>query len=172
MIIREITERRSIRAYKADKVEEETLLRILEAGRLAPTSRNSQQWKIVVVSDETIRHELVDKASPHQQWLKTAPILLAACALEQDYTMRCGHKAFLLDLAIVLDHIALQATHEGLGTCWIGSFYQEPAKKALHIPNSIEIAELMSLGYPALTPPPTPRRPLPQIWSMNRWNEQ
>ena len=108
-VIEEITARRSMRAYTPQPVEREKLDRILEAGRLAPTARNQQDWRILIVSEKQLKDRLVDEASPHQLFLKQAPLILAACALNPDYVMRCGHPAFLIDLAIVLEHIALQA---------------------------------------------------------------
>ena len=169
MLIEEIVKRRSIRAYQPKAIEPEKLQRVMEAGRLAPTASNAQQWKIIIVEDEVMRHQLVDAASPHQAWLKQAPVILAACALRPDDVMRCGHPPSLIDLSIVLDHISLQAVREGLGTCWIGSFYQDKAKKVLKIPENIQIVELMSLGYPVYIPSPPSRKPLDQFYKKNQW---
>ena len=169
MIIKEIAERRSIRDYKEKPVEKEKLARILEAGRLAPTARNQQDWKIIIVTDPREKTRLIDEASPRQAFLKKAPVILAACALNPDYIMRCGHPAYLIDLAIVLEHIALQAVHEGLGTCWIGSFDEEKAKTVLKIPNNIRIVELMSLGYFDRLPDPTSRKPIHELYKWESW---
>jgi len=141
----------------------------MEAGRLAPTARNAQQWKIIIIEDPELKNALVDSASNHQPFLKQAPVLLVACGLNPDYIMRCGHPSFLVDLAIVLDHISLQAVREGLGTCWIGSFYEEPVKKLLKIPPETRIVQIMSLGYPAFIPNPTPRKPVDQFFTHNTW---
>jgi nitroreductase len=168
-IIEEIVARRSIREYHPLPVEKEKLQRILEAGRLAPTARNQQDWRILIVSDPLLKERLVDEASPHQLFLKQAPIILAACALNPDYVMRCGHAAFLIDLAIVLEHIALQAVREGLGTCWIGSFDEGRAKSVLQVPAPVRIVELMSLGYPAALPDARERKPAQDLFRWERW---
>jgi glyoxylase-like metal-dependent hydrolase (beta-lactamase superfamily II) len=133
-IIEEIMNRRSIREYSQKPVEREKLARILEAGRLAPTARNQQDWRILIVTDSQLKNRLIDEASPGQAFLKQAPVILVACALNPEYVMRCGHSAFLIDLAIVLEHVALQAVREGLGTCWIGSFDEAKAKSVLNVP--------------------------------------
>lgn len=169
MIIEEIVKRRSIRQYKPDPIEPDRLERVMEAGRLAPTARNAQQWKILIVEDGALRDRLVDEASPHQQWLKQAPVILVACGLDPGYIMRCDNPAYLIDVSIVLDHITLQAQREGLGTCWIGSFYQDKAKAVLGIPEDVGIVQLMSLGYPAQSPNPTPRKPLEEFYKKNYW---
>jgi nitroreductase len=168
-ILEEIVERRSIRKYSPKTIEPEKLDRILEAARLAPTARNQQDWKIVLVKNFDIKSKLVDLASPHQQFLKQAPIIIAACALNQAYVMRCGHPAYLIDLAIVLDHIALQAVREGLGTCWIGSFFEDKARDVLKIPRNIRIVELMSLGYPEQRPAATARKSKNVLFSWDSW---
>ncbi len=168
-VLEEIAARRSIREYAALPVEEEKLARVLEAARLAPTARNQQQWRILVLDDPALKERLVEAASPHQPFLKQAPILLVACALNPGYVMRCGHPAYLLDLAIVLDHLALQAVREGLGTCWIGSFDQEKAKNVLGIPDAVPIVELMSLGYPARVPAARGRKPLAELIGRGSW---
>ncbi len=168
-IIEEIVNRRSVREYAAKPVEEEKLARILEAGRLAPTARNQQDWRILVVSDTQLKERLIDEASPRQPFLKQAPIILAACALKPDYIMRCGHPAYLIDLAIVLDHVSLQAVREGLGTCWIGSFDEDKAKMVLRIPAPVRVVELMSLGYGEHLPEPRPRKPLAELVGRETW---
>jgi nitroreductase len=168
-VIEEIVARRSIREYRPLPVADEKMERILEAGRLAPTARNQQAWRILIVNDPLLKERLVDEASPHQPFLKQAPIILAACALNPDYVMRCGHPAFLIDLAIVLEHISLQAVREGLGTCWIGSFDEGKAKSVLQVPAQVRIVELMSLGYPARLPDARERKPAQELYKRGPW---
>lgn len=168
-IIEEIVERRSIRKYSPKTIESEKLERILEAARLAPTARNQQDWKLILVENTDIKNKIVDHASPHQQFLKRAPIIIAACALNQGYVMRCGHPAYLIDLAIVLEHVALQAVREGLGTCWIGSFFEDKVREILNIPSNIRIVELMSLGYPDQLPLAAARKPKSDLFKWDSW---
>jgi nitroreductase len=168
-IIEEIVERRSVREYSPKPVETDKIARILEAARLAPTARNQQDWKLIIVKNPDMKDKLVDAAAPHQQFLNEAPIVIAACALNPAYVMRCGHPAFLIDLAIVLEHVALQAVREGLGTCWIGSFYENKAKAVLGIPPEVRIVELMSLGYPLRVPLPRNRKKIEDLISWDSW---
>jgi len=167
--IEEILERRSIREYSPMPVETDKIARILEAARQAPTARNQQDWKLLLVKNPDIKDKLIEAASPHQQFLKQAPILIAACALNPAYVMRCGHPAFLIDLAIVLEHVALQAVREGLGTCWIGSFDENKAKAVLGIPPEVRIVELMSLGYPVKVPLASKRKKIEDLIGWDSW---
>ena len=70
--------------------------------------------------------------------------------------MRCGQLRYPIDVAIALEHIALQAVEEGLGTCWVGAFDEAAVKQAIGIPadEEIRVVQLMSLGYPADEPKP------------------
>jgi len=169
MVISEITNRRSIREYRSQTIEPEKLERILAAARLAPTARNQQDWKLILVKNPDIREKLVDLAAPHQSFLKQAPIIIVACALNPAYVMRCGHPAYLIDLAIVLEHVALQAVREGLGTCWIGSFDEAKAKTVLGIPQDVRIVELMSVGYPEQIPPARSRKSIQDLIGWDTW---
>lgn len=172
MLIDSITKRRSIRRYREQPVTDAQLQRILEAARCAPTAKNRQEWKLIVVNDPARRDALVDAAAPHQPFMRQAPVILAACALNPEYIMRCGIPAFPVDLAIVLDHISLQAAQEGLGTCWIGSFDQEPARRVLDIPESAIIVQLMTLGVPDEDPPARPRKPVSELVFHNGWGSR
>lgn len=158
-----IKKRRSIRNYLPKEVEREKLERILEAGRLAPSARNRQEWRFIVVISKEKREELVREASPHQPFMLSAPVIIVAYTLDKDYVMRCGVPAHYIDIAIALTHMHLQAVEEGLGTCWIGSFYQDKVKKVLNLPEDAEVVQLMTLGYPAEDPPERPRLPLKEI---------
>jgi nitroreductase len=169
MIVEEILKRRSIRAYRPKAVEKDKLDRVLEAGRLAPTAKNAQDWQIIVVEDEQTKKALVEAAAPHQPFLYTAPLLLAACATNPNYVMMCNQPSYPIDLGIVLDHISLQAVREGLGTCWIGSFDEEGVKKVLKIPPHVRVAQLMSLGYFLDNPEPRPRKPKNHLFKWNHW---
>ncbi len=165
-----IRNRRSIRAYEDRPVEEEKLQRVLEAGRLAPSARNLQEWRYVVVRDPALRAKLVEAANG-QTFVGQAPVVLVACAKTDGRRMACGEPCYPIDVAISLDHISLKAVEEGLGTCWVGAFNQAAVKKLLGIPDEIRVVELMPLGYPASTPSARPRLTLDEIVMYDLWGE-
>lgn len=169
MIIPEIVQRRSIRSYQAKEVEPDKLERIIEAACLAPSARNRQDWKLLIVTDSGIKGRLIEKSASHQPFMHQAPILIAACAVNPDYLMRCGQAAYPIDLAIVLDHLSLQAVREGLGTCWIGSFDEQPAREVLGVPAEVRIVELMTLGYPMNIPPASARKSQKELIGFEKW---
>jgi len=128
-LMQAIRARRSIRAFLDRPVEEEKLLAVLEAGRLAPSARNMQDWRFIVVKDAATRQKLA-KAARDQQFVGQAPVVIAACGTS-DLVMTCGQPAYAIDVAIALDHMTLAAASLGLGTCWIGAFYEDQVKEIL-----------------------------------------
>lgn len=169
MTVREAVENRySVRSYQDKPVEEDKLARVLEAARLAPSAGNRQEWRFVVVRDADTRHKLMEAANG-QAFLATAPVLIAACAEGEQHVMTCGQLSYPIDVAIALEHLALAATEEGLGTCWIGAFKEDQVKKILGIPDAVRVVELMPLGYPSSNPPAKRRLGLDEIVKWEKW---
>jgi nitroreductase len=160
--------RRSVRSFKPDPVDEETLNRILDAARLAPSANNRQEWRFIVVRDPLIR-QMLSIAAEGQAFVAEAPVVIAACAVESKHIMHCGHPAFAIDLAIAIEHLALAAASLGLGTCWIGAFNQERVREILGVPGSAAVVELMALGHPAAVPGARPRKSLEEIVAYEKW---
>jgi nitroreductase len=164
-----IRTRKSVRAFQDRDVPEEVLTRLLDAARLAPSARNRQEWRFVVVRDLDTRRELID-AARGQTFVGEAPVVLACCAEGTDHVMSCGQLTYPIDVAIAMDHLTLCAVAEGLGTCWIGAFNEEHVKRILGIPNEIRVVELMPLGYPADPSPVSKNRlPLDEIVRREKW---
>lgn len=171
-VMEAIVERRSILSFSSKPVEEEKLLRVLEAGRLAPSARNMQDWKFVVVKDPSLRRRLAE-AARNQEFVGQAPIVIVACGTS-DYVMTCSQLTYPIDVAIAVDNMTLAAVEEGLGTCWIGAFYEDKVKELLGIPKTIRVVALLPLGYPAeitktAKAEPKPRKPLEEIAVYDGW---
>src|SRR4030042_3282028 len=156
-----IKKRWAVRNYRPNPVPEESLNKILEAARLAPSAHNKQGWKFIVVKDSSKRKKL-SKASG-QDFLAKAPIIIAGVALDPDYIMDSEVPAYAVNLGIAMEHIALSAVEEGLGTCWIGRFSQKEAKEVLKIPEKYKIVALMPIGFPADKSTPKFRKDLKKI---------
>lgn len=163
-----IRTRRSIRHYRPQVVERDKLLRVLEAGRLAPSARNEQEWRYIVVEDASMRQKLMQVAS-YQSFVAEAPVVIVACAETDGRMMQCGQLAYPIDVAISIDHITLKAVEEGLGTCWIGAFDADRVKELLNIPDSIQVVGLLTLGYPTKIPNPRTRLSLEEIMRFEKW---
>lgn len=79
MLLEEIKKRKSVRSYNDEKISDETLNEILEAGRLAPSWVNVQPWKFIVIRDEKTK-ELLYKASGEQKQVLGANVIIACVA--------------------------------------------------------------------------------------------
>lgn len=142
-----VRRRYSCRSYADRAVEAAKMAQVLEAARLAPSAKNLQDWRFVVVTDRETRQQL-QVAANGQAFVGQAPVVVAACS-NSAYRMRCGQAAGPIDVSIALEHLALAATSLGLATCWVGSFFPDQVRQILGIPGEIEVVELMTLGYAA-----------------------
>ena len=162
MVLEVIRKRQSVRNYQDKEIPEEILQEILEAGRLAPSASNRQGWKFIVVKDEHLKQKLVP-ACRNQKFVGEASVIIVGCATNLEHIMTCGEHSYPIDLAIALDHMSLQAAALGLGTCWIGAFYQDQVKVILGVPEDVRIVSLIPLGYPKELGSKTGRKSLSEI---------
>jgi len=163
--------RLSIRSYKPDPVPDDALNRILEAGQLAPSAKNLQPWKFIVVRDPEVRNRLVP-ACRNQEFVGEAPVVICGCAIESEAWGGMGGywSAAAVDVTIALEHMILAAAAEGLGTCWIGAFTEEEVRKVLAIPEGVKPIALTPVGYPAKEARPRGRKPLSEIVCYDRFS--
>jgi nitroreductase len=144
-----VKKRRSIRSYDPDnRVEEKILLRIMEAGRLAPSACNYQPWRFLLISSPVML-EKVHRCYP-RNWFHQAPHVLAVVGRKDKAWVRGydGFNSLHTDLAIAMDHMILAATAEGVATCWICAFEPKLLHQSLGLPDSEEILAMTPLGYP------------------------
>jgi nitroreductase len=163
-----ILSRRSIREYESRDVEQDKLMRVLEAGRLSPSAGNRQERRFVIIRDARTRKAL-SEAAKDQIFVAQAPVVIAACSVESEYVMSCGQLAYPIDTAIAVDHMTLQAVEEGLGTCWIGAFDEKKVKEILSIPDYVRVVAILPLGYPLAVPHPTARKKPGEILIWEKW---
>ena len=157
-----INKRYSVRSYTSDLVEDAKLAYVLEAGRLAPTAANFQPISIIVV--HTAGREAELKQIYKSSWFAQVPLMLCVCGIPSKSWVRSDGKNYCdVDVAIVMDHLVLAATEQGLGTCWIGAFDAGAAKKALKLPEGVEPIVLTPLGYANDAPKPKKRKQLNEI---------
>ncbi len=143
-----IRKRRSYRKYLSEMPSDESISRILEAARLAPTWANMQGMHYIVVKDPE-KVELVKKAVGQASKFTEAPMFIVGLISEKGSGMGGnGVKYFTVDFGICFEHLILAATAEGLATCWIGWFNEKKIKKALEIPEEYRVIGLTPLGFP------------------------
>jgi len=153
-----ISARRSIRSYKAEPIPGESIRRIMEAARLAPSAGNRQPWRFVVTRDPEIRRAL-SRAANNEDFVGQAPVVITVLG-DPDMSERWH----LRDPMIATEHIALQAVEEGLGTCWVGAFDEAEVKRVLKVPEKLRVVCLLPIGKPAEAPAARPRKPLTELF--------
>lgn len=133
--------RRSVRSYQPTPVPEDKLLKVLEAGRLAPSAENIQPWHFIVVRDPEKRKKLAK--ARWAGFLAEAPVVIVGCGNE-----KASPRWYAVDVAIAMQNMVLTATAEGLGTCWVGSFNEKEVKELLRIPDEYRVVAMLALGFP------------------------
>ncbi len=163
-----IKARYSVRGYTSDPVEDEKLNAILEAARIAPTAANRQPFHIIVIHTEGRQEEL--RRMYDREWFIEGPLIIVVCGEESKAWVRHDKANYgVVDAAIVMDHIILEATNQGLGTCWIGAFNAEAAREILCLPKDVDPIVMTPLGYPNDESRPKVRKPIEDLVRYDHW---
>jgi nitroreductase len=181
-----IKNRRSIRRYKTDPVDDKTIEAILDAGRWAPSWANTQCWRFVVVRDSKIKEQLAatlmkvklpDKEIPNPALnaMNIAPVVIVVCAkigiagaahgatgAQVEYATDKGDW-FMFDTALAIQNMILAAHGLGLGTVIIGAFNAPQAEKILNVPKGYRAVALLPVGVPEQPGKAPPRKELTEI---------
>jgi nitroreductase len=171
-IFQVFSDRRSIRKYKDTSVERDKIEKILDAARLAPSWKNMQCWRFLVLTDPRQCAKTLDAFpddNPGKKAIAGAPVVIVVCADPLESGVENGIEYYIADTAIAFEHLCLAAHALGLGTCWMGWYNEEQIKQALGIPSAIRIIGITPLGYPDQEPKPRPRNALEEIMFFNEW---
>ncbi|MCR8433704.1 MAG: nitroreductase family protein [Crenarchaeota archaeon] len=161
-VLQAITERRSIRKYRPDKVDCNLILKLLEAARWTPSAKNAQPWEFIIVDDKA-KIEAIAKIKG-SSWIASAPILIVA--VSDPSVSPVYHMS---DTAMALHNISLAALKYGLGTCWIGMHEWKEVKELLKIPPNKTLVGALAVGYPDEKPPAKERKPISAIAYYNEY---
>ena len=185
-LIEAVTNRRSIRKYKPDPVDDKAVQAILDAAHWAPSWGNSQCWHFVVVRDVSVKKRLADTLfgitdSPNRVALaiNQAPVVIAVCAEvgksgafyrepRQPATDK-GVFWYMFDAGLTMQTLCLAAHSMGLGTVIVGAFDAKQAGEVLKVPEGYVVVALTPLGYPDEVPAARPRRELVEMAHKERF---
>jgi nitroreductase len=164
-----ITSRRNVRSFAAEPVSAEHLDRILEAARRAPSSRNTQPWDFVLVTDRAQLHELATV------WVGAGHVATSAATIALITSDNPEHaRRAQFDLGQATMSMMLAAADLGIGSCHSGVGDQDAARRVLRLPADRTCSFLVSLGYPAgrpLAPIKHPdRRPFDEVVHRRGWS--
>ena len=142
-----IKNRYSCKKYSDKKVEKEKLDKILEAGRLAPTAKNLQEYHIYVIQSEK-NLKKVDEVTPCRYGAST--VLLVTYDKTNVFTYPGGSRnSGIEDATIVATHMMLAAKNQGVESCWINFLDPDITHKKFRLPAKEEVLMMLDIGYPA-----------------------
>ncbi len=180
-VLEAVKDRRSIRRYKTDPVEEDKLNQILEAARWAPSWHNSQCWRFIVVRDNAVKAALANTLLPVEinnaradnpaiEAVKSAPLVIVACAEVGKSGYEFGQAStdkgdywYMYDVALAMQNLSLVAHSLGLGTVVTGAIDSQRIAGILGIPSGFCAVAMTPLGYRDQEPKPRPRKELAEI---------
>ncbi len=150
-----IKNRRSIRKFSNQSIDNSLIEKIIEAGHWAPSHCNTQAWRFIVVKNEQIKKEMV--AAGGAPTIKYAP--MGILVLYEDVSENLEYQDYIQSAAAAIQNMLLTAHSLGLGGCWICHL---PPKKTLRkifsIPKNFNPIAYVLLGYPVQPPAPAPRK--------------
>ena len=166
--IRIIEERTTVRDFDDTPVGQEVLLRILEAGRRAPSAKNRQPWRFIISRKQEQRTRM-QEAAYGQEHVGKAPVIISVCTTNIDYRMPNGQISYPIDLTFAVSAMMMQAQAEGLGSCITTTFNEADVKALLTVPYSMRVVMLLLVGHPRSIQEGPRRKPLDQIVAYDHW---
>lgn len=145
-----VRNRHSIRSYTQQRVNENDILKVIDAGTCAPSAGNQQPWEFIVVRDTKIKQHIIDSCN-NQHWMKEAPVFIVACInsrISSALYAERGEKLYgIQSVAAAIENILLAAEALGLGACWVGAFDEMSIGMILKCPEYIRPCAIITLGY-------------------------
>ena len=143
-----INTRRSIRKYTEKPVEDELLVQLLEAAMNAPTARNLQEWKFIVIKNQEIQKKLATIVpNTHMSAHATACVVVLG-----DKTIQPREEYIYVDCGAAIENLLLEAHSLGLGCCWCAIGPNEeriaPVKELLNIEEHLVPVANIAIGWP------------------------
>ena len=159
-----IRTKRAVRQFTAEPLSDEAIRTILNAGRRAQSSKNTQPWHFIAIRDRAILRQLAE-CGAYAGHLAGAPFAVALIASTVDS----------FDLGQAAAYMQLAAWELGIGSCIASMWEPEKAKAVLGVPQDLHFDVAISFGYPlpsherSHTPKPNGRKPFDEVVSWERW---
>ncbi|MBN1647134.1 MAG: nitroreductase family protein [Spirochaetales bacterium] len=158
----------SARKFTGERIDREIIERIVDAGRRAPSAKNRQPWRFVVIEDPKLVQRTMDIAYG-QSHVGESSHIVAACTTNIDYRMPNGQLSYPIDISFAVSFMMIQAIEEKLGSCVITTFKEEEMKQLITAPYSMRVVMLLLIGVPETDTFIQDRKSLKSIMSYNHW---
>ena len=185
-----IKNRRSIRHYKSDPIDDKTVQAVLEAAHWAPSWGNNQCWRFIVVRDPKVKSEVagtLNREKVDNEWvenaaaksIKQAPLLVVLCAekgkagygADGSPVTDKGDYWFMFDIALAVENLVLAAYALGLGTVIVGGFDAAKTAGILDVPQGFTVVTMTPLGVPDHKGQVSPRKQLKEVLFKDKYGK-
>jgi nitroreductase len=159
-----IVSKRDTRVFTEQAVSEESLRRILQAGRMAGSSKNSQPCRFIVIDDAEVKTKIA-ACGDFAVWIPTSPLLIALAVPDE-----APRNEF--DAGRASQNMMVAAWAEGIGSCPVSMHHVECAREALGLPANYRVSVVLAFGYQARAPKSVPeaaRKPWDEYVHRNHW---
>jgi len=151
--------RRSIRTFAAEDVSDAQIHKLIAYGHCAPSGGNLREWDFIVVRSREQKQRLTDctfqgnnQKNPPQQWIATAPVIIAVTANLAKVRARYGDAELsslpYLDCSAAVQNMLLGAVNLGLASCYISGFREREMAAVLSVPEDCRVIAMLPVGYP------------------------
>ena len=144
-----ILERRSVRRFTAQAVEENDVRKLLEAGMAAPSAGNERPWHFVVIRDRAALESIMG-VHPYAEMLRQCAGAILVCG---DPSLEKYPGFWVQDCSAATENVLLMAVQLGLGSVWLGMYPIEERvnglRKLFGIPEEVVPFSLVPYGHPA-----------------------
>tara|TARA_Y100000310_G_C20561656_1_gene753375 strand:+ start:493 stop:1200 length:708 start_codon:yes stop_codon:yes gene_type:complete len=174
-ILELIKSRRTIKSYLPKFVSWEKVGRILDAARHAPSCGNIQNWKFIVILEQSQKQQIAE-AAYEQLDISAASVLIIVCSepekAERYYGLRGERLYTTQNCAAAVQNMLLEAHSLDLGSTWIGAFDEETVKSLCRIPEEVRPQAIVAIGYPNKVPSKPPKYPLESLVFFHSWRNR
>jgi nitroreductase len=164
-----IQTKRAVRRFKQEPLPEDDVRKILNAGRRAQSSKNSQPWHFIAIQDRD-RLQALSELGHFASHLAGAALGVAILAPPPEERF-----SIMFDAGQAAAYMQLQAWALGIGSCLATIYEPEKARELLGFPDNLQLHIAISFGYPeeaeALTRPPQKggRKPWAETVHWEKW---
>ena len=170
-----VKRRRMCREYLDRDVPQEKVDRILDLASRYPSAGHTEPQEFIVVRNRRMKEDLA-YAALDQMFVAQAPLVIVVISDVRRSARRYGERGVrffsIIDGAFVAMLILLAVVDEGLGACFVGSFYDEEVQEVLNLPQDVRPIGIITIGYCAEEPRRFPRRSKAQIVHLDRYGNR
>ncbi len=159
--------RRSIRRFTQESISLETLKKLVDAARVAPSAANLQPLRYILVANPDLRKQIfaslmwagyiAPEGNPPPGEEPTAYIVVLV-------NKEIARSDYQLDAGAAIENLILTALEGGIGSCWLGAIDRQKVREVLDVSDDFEIESVVALGYPNEQPVMEPMKDSIEYW--------